>query len=96
MKHDADTLAEPYWHAAYGVLVEHYKLLEARLQERLSDLEDERKRTDALKESTQYYIKRYEDHQADYVARLRALGMSEKDIKEFDAYWKAHTQREFL
>ncbi len=95
MKHDAGALAEPYWYTAYRVLVEHYKLLEARLQERLSDLEEERKRTDALKESVQYYSKRYEALQMDYVARLRAPGMSEKDIQEFDAYWKDHTERMF-
>ncbi|GCF10874.1 hypothetical protein [Dictyobacter arantiisoli] len=90
MKHDADMIAEPYWKAAYSVLVERYKWIELRLQERISDLEEEQRRVDRLEEDKQYYIKRYEDLQIDYSARLKALGMSEQDIKEFDAYWTAH------
>ena len=31
---------------------------------------------------------RLEELQVDYAARLKALGMDENDIKEFDAYWQ--------
>jgi phage regulator Rha-like protein len=91
MKHDADMLAEPYWKATYKVLVEDYKWLEGKLQERLSDFEKEQNYNDILKQQLQHYKQRDEDIQADCIARLRALGMSEQDIKEFDAYWKEHT-----
>lgn len=92
MRHDAGMLAEPYWRIAYGMLVKEYKTLELRLQDRISDLTEERKQTDASEESVQYYKKRYEDLQADYAARLRGLGMTENDVNDFDAYWKAHTK----
>jgi hypothetical protein len=93
MKHDAEMLVDPYWRAVYSVLVEQYKLLELRLQERIADLEEERKRTDMLEERLQYLTQRHEDLQADYAARLRALGMSEQDIKDFAMYWQARSTR---
>lgn len=92
MRHDAGMLADPYWRVAYGVLVNQYKAVENLLQDRLSDLAEERKQTDASEESVQYYKKRYEDLHADYVARLRGLGMNENDVKDFDTYWKARTK----
>src|SRR5690349_5420193 len=76
MRHDANMLVEPYWKAAYGVLVEQYKLLELRLQDRLNDLEEEHRRTDRAEESMRYYQQRYDDLIVDFLARLRALGMS--------------------
>jgi hypothetical protein len=87
MRRDADALADPYWRAAYAVLVEHYKLLEKLLQDRVADLEEAQRQIESLEESRQYHIRRYEDLQIDYVARLRALGMSEQDIEEFNTYW---------
>ncbi len=93
MKHDADMLAEPYWRAAYLALVEQYKWLERMVQERLADLAKEREGTDRLEERVQYYIKRLEDIRADYVARLKALGMSDKDIEAFDAYWREQIEK---
>lgn len=94
MKHDADVLAEPYWRTAYSNLVEQYKLLELRLQERISDLEEQRRQNDTLEKSMHYYRRKYEDLQLDYVARLRALGMSEQDIEEFHAYWREQSERQ--
>ncbi len=76
MKRDADALAEPYWRAAYAGLVERYMWLELRLQERITDLEEEQKRTDELEERLQYHIERYEDLCLEYAARLRALGVT--------------------
>lgn len=90
MKQDADKITEPYWREAYKVLVERYKWIELRLQERMTDLEGERKRVDELEERLSFYTKRYEDLQSDYHLRLKALGMSEQDIKDFDAYWHRH------
>lgn len=72
------------------MLVERYKWIELRLQERMTDLEEERKHVDELEERLRFSTKRYEDLQADYHMRLRALGMSEQDIKDFDAYWQIH------
>jgi hypothetical protein len=94
MKQDAANLAEPYWRIAYTALVEQFKLLECLLQQRLIDLEEERKRTDRFEERIQYYQKRYEALQADYAARLKALGMSEQDIKDFNKYWQAHLEED--
>jgi hypothetical protein len=94
MKQDTANLAEPYWRIAYAALVEQFKLLERLLQERLIDLEEERKRTDQLEERIQYYQKRYEALQADYAARLKALGMSEQDIRDFNMYWQAHLEKD--
>jgi len=93
MKHDAEALADPYWRAAYGVLIEHYKLLELRLKDRIADLEEEQKRTDLLEERVQYYLRRYEDIQIDFVARLRALGINEQDIKDFETYWQEQLKK---
>ena len=83
MKHDAEMLADPFWRAVYSVLVERYKWLELRLQERLADLVEMQKRVEQLE-------KLNEDCHIDYIARLKALGMSEQDIKDFEAYWQAH------
>ncbi len=93
MKHDAEMLAEPYWRAAYGKLVEQYKWLEGMVQERLADLARESERAEKLEERVEYYIRRLEDVRVDYVARLRVLGMSDGDIAEFDAYWKEQTEK---
>lgn len=92
MKQDADRVAETYWKAAYKALVEQYKALEVIVQERLSDLEEERKRADELEKEVQYYLQQYEAIQIDCVARLRAVGMNDKEIKEFEAYWEEHTK----
>jgi hypothetical protein len=88
MKQDVVTVQEPYWRIAYVVLVDQYKTLEALLQARLSDLEAERKRNDELEGLLRHYILMYEELKVDYIARLKALGMSESDIKDFDTYWK--------
>ncbi len=88
MKHDADALADPAWRAAYSVLVEQFKLLELRLQERLIDLEEARKRTDKLEKQVQHYQEKIEALLIDYTARLKALNLSDQDIEEFHTYWK--------
>ena len=93
MKHDADMVAEPYWSAAYQVLVEHYKWLERMVQDRLLDLEEEHKHVDKLEEQVQYYQRRTEDIQVDYAARLRGLGISEEHIQEFNTYWETQLNR---
>jgi hypothetical protein len=89
MKEDTTKLAEPYWRTAYMLLAEHYKLLEQMLQARVANLTEAQKRTEELEEHVKFHKDRYEALQADYVARLKALGMSQKDIEEFDTYWKA-------
>src|SRR6267142_2165393 len=96
MKHDANMLMEPFWRHAYALLVEQCKFLEQRLADRIADLDEAQKRMDTQDDLIRYYKQDYADLQADYVARLKALGMSEQDIKEFEAYWQAHTQRDFL
>lgn len=83
MKEDAERVADPYWHMAYNLLVERYKWVELRLQERLADLEEMQARIEKLE-------KLAEDLHIDYLARLKALGMSEQEIQEFEAYWQAH------
>jgi hypothetical protein len=88
MKHDADALADPYWRAAYQGLVERYKWLENMVQARLLDMEE-------LEKEVQYYKKRAEDIQIDYVARLRGLGISEEQIKEFDEYWRRQLEEQW-
>lgn len=93
MKQDADALAEPYWKAAYAVLVGQFKALEQRLQERLIDLEEDAKRIELLEKSVQYYENLCEALQVDYAARLKALGLADKDIEEFHAYWNAMRKR---
>jgi DNA repair ATPase RecN len=90
MKRDAARLSDNYWRIAYLVLVEQYKQLELRLQDRLADLTENEKRLDNLKKLTKHYEKQFEDMQIDYTARLKALEMNENDIKEFEEYWK-HT-----
>ena len=92
MRQDVSTLQEPYWRIAYIVLVEQYKALEILLRERLSDLEAERKRNDELEELTRCYIQMYEELKVDYTARLKVLGMSESDVKDFDTYWKRQAE----
>ena len=89
MKHDVDAITDPYWRGAYTMLVERFKLLEQMLQDRVRDLEKERAYTDQLEQSLQHCRDRFEAIQADYAARLKALGMSDQDIRDFDAYWKA-------
>ena len=92
MRHDADILEEPYWKIAYGELVRRYKWIEEKLQERINDLEKERKYTDSLEREVQQYMKKAEAIQADCAARMRAVGMSEEDISEFNTYWDEHTK----
>jgi hypothetical protein len=84
MKEDAERFADPYWHGAYLLLVERYKWVELRLQERVADAEEMQKRMEDME-------KFIEDLRVDYLARLKALGMSEQEIQEFEVYWKAHT-----
>jgi acetoin utilization deacetylase AcuC-like enzyme len=91
MKRDADTLTDPFWKGAYSLLVEQYKRLELLLQARMVDLEKERMRSDTLEVHAEYYLRRYEDLQIDCVAKLKALGMSEQDIQDFETYWQAQT-----
>lgn len=38
------------------------------------------------------YLRNDKDLHTDSLARLRGLGMSERDIEEFEEYWKAHTE----
>lgn len=83
IKHDADMLADPYWREAYKMLADRYKWIEQRLQERMIEAEEHERYIDSLEKS-------YEDIKIDYVARLKALGMNEQDIQEFNAYWTAH------
>jgi hypothetical protein len=84
MKEDVERFADPYWHGAYLLLVERYKWMELRLQERVADAEKMQKRMEDME-------KFIEDLRVDYLARLKALGMSEQEIQEFEVYWKAHT-----
>lgn len=92
MKHDAGILAEPYWKFKYFEIVSQCKWLEEKLQDRVNDLKKEREYTDSLERDVQHYIKKAEAIQADCVARMRAVGMSEEDIREFNAYWDEHTK----
>lgn len=94
VRQDVTTLQEPYWRIAYIMLVEQFKALETLLQARLSDLEAERKRNDELEELTRHYILMYEELKVDYAARLKALGMSEQDIRDFNTYWQAHLEKD--
>lgn len=87
---NAETLTDPAWHAAYDVLLAQYQFLESRFQQQLDELTRKRMHVDTLEELLRYYQERYEAIQVDYVARLKATGMSKEDISEFEAYWQAH------
>lgn len=88
MKEDAAKLSEPYWRTAYIALVEQFKALEQMLQTRNNELAEEREHADQLTKDRQYYKEQIETLRVDYIARLKALNLSEQDIKEFDEYWK--------
>jgi len=87
-KHDIDKVAEPYWKEAYQLLVVKYKWLEDRLQERIKDASKSQDRIDDLEWLVNYYAKQHDNILIECEAKLKALGVSEEDIKEFDAYWK--------
>jgi DNA repair exonuclease SbcCD ATPase subunit len=99
MREETAKLSDQYWRIAYGVLVGHYQALERLMQERLKDaekqqeeLEKKQKRIDSLTERMEYYQQQYEQKiealRIDYYARLKALGISEQDLNEFNEYWK--------
>jgi DNA repair exonuclease SbcCD ATPase subunit len=99
MQEDAAKLSDPSWRVAYSVLVGQYQALERLMQERLKDaekqqeeLEEKQKRIDLLTERMEYYQQQYEQKiealRIDYYARLKALGISEQDLREFNEYWK--------
>jgi chromosome segregation ATPase len=92
MKRDATSLAEPYWRDAYKALVDQYRWLEDRLQERLADLDKKNREIDELEKRVQYWQDHYEALVANHALQLKALGISEQDIHEFEAYWQAHTK----
>lgn len=99
MKEDAAKLSDPAWRVAYEVLAGHFRALEDLLQKQGNDLttyqkalEEERKYTNELRERIldhrQHYQQQLEAMRIDYHARLKALGVSEEDLKEFNEYWK--------
>jgi hypothetical protein len=88
MHDDATRLAEPFWKMAYGRLKDHYLWLEGMVQDRLKDLAEERKSVDKLEKRVQYYVNKIEELKADYRLRLKAAGLSDQDIEEFEAYWQ--------
>lgn len=99
MREDTAKLSDQYWRIAYGVLVGQYQALERLLQERIKDaekqqeeLEKRQRHIDLLKERLEGEIKYYQNQmealRIDYYARLKALGISEQDLKEFNEYWK--------
>jgi hypothetical protein len=71
MKEDAERLADPYWKLAYEQLVYRYTWVEERL------LEERLKRSE----------RRSENDRLAFRAKLRALGMSDRDIQEFEDFW---------
>lgn len=83
-----DAQLDPSWHAAYNVLQAQYQWLESRFQEQAEELTRQRALADTFEELLRYSQDRYEALHVDYVARLKALGMSAKDIEEFNAYWR--------
>ncbi|HEX3643186.1 MAG TPA: hypothetical protein VHV10_18010 [Ktedonobacteraceae bacterium] len=89
-------LAEPYWRHAYRVLRGQYEMLEFRLQGYLKDDEERVSYLDARERSIKHLYKRCQEMRVDYVARLKALGVSENDIKEFDVYWKEQMDESLL
>ncbi len=94
MKEDAEKIADPFWKMAYGELVERYKWLEQRVQERLKDMEEMHQQIERLERLLERSESRNEDDRIDYLARLSALGMSERDIREFEEYWTKRAQEE--
>ena len=87
MKQDAERLADPYWKLAYEQLVYRYRWVEARLQDRLKDMEEMQQQLERLEKFLERAEQKLKDCHIDFLARLKALGMSERDIREFEAYW---------
>ncbi len=88
IKQDAEKLVAPAWHKAYDLLTEQYKFLELRLQETVEHLAKADEHIKTLEEILEYYRSRYKNIHIDYTARLKALGMNNQEIEEFNTYWK--------
>ena len=98
MKRDTEKLSDTYWKEAYKELVKEYKKLEKELQteKEWHKIEDEKRKTwnerdmeymRVMEDSMEYHRKRYERMQISCAAKLKHMGMSEKDIVEFNTYW---------
>jgi predicted nucleic acid-binding Zn-ribbon protein len=88
MKEDAERAADIYWKQAYKKLAFEYQWVEVRLQNAHKEMEQ-----------MQAYIQRLEkqvdDLYTDYRARLKATGMNEADIQDFERYWQEHMKPSF-
>jgi|SRR5579859_3470351 len=70
-----------------------FKVLEEMHDTARAQLDEERAHVDLLESLLTIYRRRDEEMVADYLARLKALGMSEEQIKDFHHYWRDHTGR---
>jgi hypothetical protein len=80
MKHDADRLADPYWKAAYTLLVAQYQRIEGLLHDRVADLVEAQEYIERLQRMVEYRNEQLEALRIEYAARLKALGMHEQVI----------------
>lgn len=87
MKEDADLIREPYWKMAYEALLNRYLLLEERLQDRLKDMEKMQGQIERLERLLKRSQEQNEDDRLAFRAKLRALGLDDRDIREFEQFW---------
>jgi DNA-binding transcriptional regulator GbsR (MarR family) len=87
MKEDVDLLKEPYWKMAYEMLLNRYLLLEERLQDCLKDMEGMQQQIERLEQLLKRSQERNEDERLAFRAKLRALGLDDRDIRGFEEYW---------
>jgi hypothetical protein len=92
MKQDTENLTGPFWHSAFMHIAKQYNEYKEHIKEWKVKHEERDEytahRIEYLEEHVVYLKKQNEDLQADYVVRLKAIGMNDQDIKEFDEHWK--------
>jgi hypothetical protein len=87
VKRDADMIEEPMWQAKYGELYTYCLQLGEKMKKSVQRLGESQKDIDSLTASRDFWRQRYKDLRVDYAARMKALGISEDAIKEFNEYW---------
>lgn len=87
MKEDAEGLADPFWKLAYEQLVYRYTWLEERLQDHLADMEEMQQQIERLEKLLKWSERRNKDDRLAFRAKLRALGLADRDIREFEEFW---------
>jgi len=95
MTREIDADLQPLFKMSFDMVKEMLDETEADLAHERATLARERELVDLLEWLLARYRSRDEEMRADYLARLKALGMSDEQIKEFHEYWRDHTERIF-